>query len=127
MRLIVLIAVSTGMRSSEVHRLRWSDVLYREELIAVRAKLKKGKERYVPMTSELAAEIRRYPAVIGEDWIFRHKRSEKAGRPRLEGSFDDLLVRAKIQNFWFNDREVDLDADEKATGRRAGGTKGTSP
>src|ERR1700677_274931 len=88
MRLIVLIAVSTGMRSAEIHRLLWSDVKYSEGLIAVRAKLKKGKVRYVPMPSELAAEIRWYPAVIGEDRIFRHKRGEKAGRPRLEGSFD---------------------------------------
>jgi integrase len=48
MRLIVLIAVSTGMRSAEIHRLRWSDVRYSEGLLAVRAKLKKGKERFVP-------------------------------------------------------------------------------
>ncbi len=72
-RLIVLIAVSTGMRSAEVHRLRWSDVMYGEGLLAVRAKLKKGKERFVPMTSELAKEIRRYPAVIGQDRIFPPK------------------------------------------------------
>ena len=103
MRLIVLMAVSTGMRSSEVHRLRWSDVLYREELIAVRAKLKKGKERYVPMTSELAEEIRRYPAVIGEDRIFPPTRGDKSGRQRLEGSFEDVLTRARIRNFWFHD------------------------
>ena len=103
MRLIVLIAVSTGMRSSEVHRLRWSDVLYREELIAVRAKLKKGKERYVPMTSELAEEIRRCPAVIGEDRIFPPTRGDKSGRQRLEGSFEDVLTRARIRNFWFHD------------------------
>jgi integrase len=103
MRLIVLIAVSTGMRSAEIHRLRWSDVMYSEGLLAVRAKLKKGKVRYVPMPSELVAEIRRYPAVIDEDRIFWHKRGEKAGRPRLEGSFDDLLVRAMIHNFWFHD------------------------
>ena len=90
MRLIVLIAASTGMRSSEIHRLRWPDVMYREELIAVRAKLKKGKERYVPMTSEPAEEIRRYPAVIGEDRIFAPTRGENYGRPRLEGSFEDL-------------------------------------
>jgi integrase len=90
MRLIVLIAVSTGMRSAEIHRLRWSDVMYSEGLLAVRAKLKKGKVRYVPMPSELAEEIRRYPAVIGEDRIFR-QRGRKSGRQRLEGSFDDLL------------------------------------
>jgi integrase len=104
MRLIVLIAVSTGMRSAEIHRLRWSDVMYSEGLLAVRAKLKKGKVRYVPMPSELATEVRRYPAVIDEDRIFPPIRGEgKSGRQRLEGSFDDLLVRAKIQNFWFHD------------------------
>jgi integrase len=103
MRLIVLIAVSTGMRSAEIHRLRWSNVMYREELIAVGAKLKGGKERYVPMTSELAEEIRRYPAVIGEDRIFPPTRGDKSGRHRLEGSFEDLLDRAMIRNFCFHD------------------------
>ena len=33
MRLIVLIAVSTGMRSAEIHRLRRSDAMYSEGLI----------------------------------------------------------------------------------------------
>ena len=103
MRLIVLVAVSTGMRSAEIHRLRWPDVLYDEGLLAVRAKLKKGKVRYVPMPSELATEVRRYPAVIDEDRIFPPNRGDKSGRQRLEGSFDDLLVRAKIRNFWFHD------------------------
>jgi integrase len=103
MRLIVLIAVSTGMRSAEIHRLWWSDVMYSEGLLAVRAKLKKGKVRYVPMPSELAVEVRRYPAVIDEDRIFPPNRGDKSGRQRLEGSFDDLLIRAKIQNFWFHD------------------------
>jgi len=103
MRLIVLIAVSTGMRSAEIHRLLWSDVKYSEGLIAVRAKLKKGKERYVPMAPELAAEIRRYPAAINEERIFPPKGGPKSKRQRLEGSFDDLLKRAKIRDFWFHD------------------------
>jgi len=103
MRLIVLIAVSTGMRSAEVHRLRWSDVMYDQELIAVRAKLKRGKVRYVPMASELTEEIRRYPAIIGEDRIFPPTRGDKSGRQRLEGSFEDLLKRAHIRDFWFHD------------------------
>jgi integrase len=103
MRLIVLIAVATGMRSSEVHRLRWSDVMYSEGLLAVRAKLKRGKIRYVPMAAELAVEIRRYPAEMGEDRIFPPKRGDKSGRQRLEGSFDDLLIRAKIREFRFHD------------------------
>jgi integrase len=103
MRLIVLIAVSTGMRSAEIHRLRWSDVRYSEGLLAVRAKLKKGKERFVPMTSELAEEIRRYPTVIGQDRIFLPKGGPSSKRQRLEGSFEALLERANIRDFWFHD------------------------
>jgi integrase len=52
LRLVVLIALTTGMRISEIFSLKWSDVLYKEKLIAVRAKLKGGKMRYVPMASE---------------------------------------------------------------------------
>ena len=37
------------------------------------ARLKNGKVRYVPMPSELAEEIRRHPAVIGQDRIFPPK------------------------------------------------------
>lgn len=106
MRLIVLIAVSTGMRSTEVHRLRWSDIMYDQELIAVKARLKKGKVRYVPMSAKLAEEIGRYPTTIGEDRIFpptRAKKKDGKQRQRLEGSFEDLLKRAKIRNFWFHD------------------------
>ncbi len=56
LRLIVLIAVTTGMRASEIFSLSWSDVMYNEGLAAVRAKLKGGKMRYVPMLPELASE-----------------------------------------------------------------------
>jgi integrase len=76
MRLIVLIAVSTGMRSAEIRWLQWSDLMENEGLLAVRARLKKGKIRYVPLSPELAAEIRRYPAMIGQDRILKwHRRS----------------------------------------------------
>lgn len=91
------------MRSAEIFRLRWPDVMYSEGLIAVRSKLKKGKMRYVPMPPELAVEIRRYPAVIGEDRILLPEPKAKSGRQRVEGSFEDLLKRAKIRDFRFHD------------------------
>jgi integrase len=103
LRLIVLIAATTGMRAAEIFGLRWSDVMYSEGLIAVRAKLKGGKMRYVPMPVELAGELRRFPAVIGEDRIFPPKAGATSGRQRVEGSFVDLLERAKIENFRFHD------------------------
>jgi len=77
--------------------------LYREELICVRSRLKKGKIRYVPLTPELAAELRRYPTVIGEERIFPPKRGAKGERQRVEKSFDTILATAGIEEFRFHD------------------------
>jgi len=91
------------MRVSEIFGLRWSEVMYGEGLIAVRAKLKGGKMRYAPMPVELAAELRRFPVVIGEDRVFPPKPGATSGRQRVEGSFEDLLERAGIEDFRFHD------------------------
>src|ERR1019366_2003206 len=45
LRLIVLTALTTGMRIAQVFALRWSDLLFREEMIAVRVMPKRGKVR----------------------------------------------------------------------------------
>ena len=103
LRLIVLIALTTGMRVAEIFGLGWEDVMYNEGLLAVRAKLKGGKMRYVPMPPELASEMRRFPVVIGEDRIFPPKPGATSGRQRVEGSFEDLLERAAIKDFRFHD------------------------
>ena len=103
LRLIVLIALTTGMRIAEIFSLKWADLMYGEGLIAVRAKLKRGKIRYVPMPQELAAELRRYPMVFGEDRIFPPKRGAKGERQRVEGSFETVLELAGIEDFRFHD------------------------
>ncbi len=103
LRLIVLIALTTGMRIAEIFGLKWSDVLYREELLAVRSKLKGGKIRYVPMPPELAHEFRRYPVVMGEERIFPPKAGAKRTRQRVEGSFETVLDMAGIREFRFHD------------------------
>jgi integrase len=103
LRLIVLVALTTGMRIAEIFGLAWGDLLYREELIAVRAKLKGGKMRYVPMPPELAAEFRRYPAILGEDRIFPPEPAAKRERQRVDKSFETILDLAGIQDFRFHD------------------------
>lgn len=114
LRMIVLIAVTTGMRSSEIFGLHWSDAMFSEGLLAVRAKLKGGKMRYVPMPPELAAELRCYaPRLIKgnvhfiapdpDEKIFPAKEDARSGRQRVEGSFKNLLNRAGIKNFRFHD------------------------
>jgi integrase len=103
LRMIVLIALTTGMRIGEIFGLIWSDIRCNESLIAVRSKLKGGKIRYAPLTPELAIELRRYPAVIGQEKLFPPKRGSKGERQRVEGSFETLLELAGIQNFRFHD------------------------
>jgi integrase len=103
LRMLVLIALTTGMRIAEVFALKWNDVLYREGLLCVRSKLKRGKIRYVPMPPELAAELRRYPSVIGEGRVFPPKRGARGERQRVEGSFATILAMAGITDFRFHD------------------------
>src|SRR5260370_4882868 len=103
LRAIVLIALTTGMRMAEIFGLIWSDLRYGEGLIAVRSKLKGGKNRYVPLTPELAAELRKYPAVPGEEYLFPPKADAKGERQRVEKSFATILELAGIQNFRFHD------------------------
>ena len=79
LRLIVLIALTTGMRIAEIFGLKWSDVYVQEGLIAVRAKLKGGKMRYVPMPSGTRERVQ---AVSGRSLVrigsFRRSR-ERSG------------------------------------------------
>jgi integrase len=105
LRMLVLIALTTGMRQAEIYGLERNDPMYGEGLIAVRAKLKGGKIRYVPMTPELAFELRRYCEAFarGSDRIFPPKKGAKSGRQRVEGSFEDLLERAGLEDFHFHD------------------------
>lgn len=103
LRLIVLTALTTGMRIAEIFGLKWSDLLAKEGLIAVRAKLKGGKVRYVPMPQELAGEFRRYPAVLGEEQIFPPEPGAKRERQRVDKSFETILELAEIKEFRFHD------------------------
>jgi integrase len=76
--------------------------MFSEGLLAVRSKLKGGKMRYVPMSPELASELKRYPSVIGEDRIFPPDSDAVSGRQCVRKSFEDLLERAGI-DFRFQD------------------------
>jgi len=103
LRLVVLIALTTGARIGEIFRLRWSDVLASEWLIAIRAKFKRGKVRYVPLAPELIAELTRWPTVIDDERLFPPKRGAKGDRQRVEGSFETILAMAGIEDFRFHD------------------------
>jgi integrase len=97
-----LISLTTGMRIAEIFGLKWGDVLYREGLIAVRAKLKGGKVRHVPMPYELATEFRKYLAVLSEYRIFPPKPAATRECQRVDKSFEAILKLAGIKDFRFH-------------------------
>ena len=103
MRLVALVALTTGMRLAEIFGLCWTDLDYGQGLIAVRLRLKNGKTRYVPMSTELAEEFRRFPQVFGEERILPPKPRAKSGRQRVDRSFRGVLKVAGIENFRFHD------------------------
>ena len=69
---------------------------------------------------ELASEMRRYPVVIGDDRIFPSKPGATSGRQRVEGSFEDLLERAAIEDFRFHDLRHRADSPIMPTSSRRG-------
>jgi integrase len=103
LRLIVLIALTTGMRIAEIFGLKWVDVFFNEGLIAVRSKLKAGKMRYVPMAPELAGEFKQFRSTVGEERIFPPEPGAKRQRQRVDKSFETILTMANIEDFRFHD------------------------
>ncbi len=103
LRLIVLVALTTGMRIAEIFGLKWMDLHFGEGLMAVRAKLKGGKIRYVPMLSELAREFKQFRTTVGEERIFPPEPGAKRERQRVDKSFETILTMAGIENFRFHD------------------------
>lgn len=107
MRMAVLLGLGAGPRSAEIFSLRKSDLMYNEGLMAVRAKLKRGKMRYVPMSPELADELRRYcqlrKAVVDDDRLFPPEPGATSGRQRVDKSFKNALRLAGIEDFRFHD------------------------
>jgi len=103
MRLVVLTALTTGMRESEIFALTWPDLDAEHRVIAVRAKLKGGKTRWAPMPAELAEQFRRFPVQLGQERVFPPKAGARSERQRVDRSFKRVLERAGIWDFRFHD------------------------
>jgi integrase len=99
---IVLLALHTGMRRSEILHLRWQDMDFRREEVRVENMeghlTKSGRTRTVPMT-ELVREHFRPLRQIG--FLFPGLN----GKPQrqLDKSFKSALKRAGIEKFRFHD------------------------
>ncbi len=100
---IVLLALNTGARRSELEGLRWGEVDLKEDMVTFR-KTKNGKDRTIPLSQEasemLIARLRARKIDRGE-WVFP---SPNLNAPRdFYKAFMRALDKAGLTEFRFHD------------------------
>jgi integrase len=97
-RSIVIAAYNTGMRKGELLKLQWCDIDIPKGIIKIE-NTKNNETRYVPINTELKAELQNMPRY--GNFVF----SKKDGQPYrdLKKAFKSALKRAGIENFRFHD------------------------
>lgn len=97
---IIICALYTGMRKSEILNLKWSQIDFENSYIDI-LKSKSGKERKIPLAVKLKSELLNM-GKNGEDFVFINPETKK---PYLDikKSFASLLKKANITNFRFHD------------------------
>jgi integrase len=100
--LIVLFAMTTGMRRGELFGLRWQDIEL-ERRVAVLHNTKNGDRRSVPIVPEVADLLREHGKVrkIGNDQVFVS--DGPAEMWRFDKAWYAALNAAKIKDFRFHD------------------------
>ncbi|MFY9553626.1 MAG: site-specific integrase [Blastocatellia bacterium] len=101
LRLIVVIALQTGMRRGEILRLRKQDIdFYRGEIHVT--KTKTDNDREVPMTPTLERELKRHCETLGSDFLFANQKT-RMPITEFKHGFDSACEQAGIRDFWFHD------------------------
>jgi integrase len=99
-RPVVVTALRTGMRKSEIFRLRWSDVDFVRKCIKV-TKSKNNQSRHIPIDHVLYTLLLRLPRNAEHDFVF----SGKHGKPirSIQTAWQRALSKANITDFRFHD------------------------
>jgi integrase len=97
---IVIMALNTGLRKSEILNLTWSDIDFERRLIHVRQS-KSGESRYIPMNNFLTETLQDVTKRLDSPYIF----CDESGKPykSVKKSFNNALKKAGIKDFVFHD------------------------
>jgi len=97
---IIICALYTGMRKSEILKLKWSQIDFDNGYIDI-LKSKSGKERKIPLAQKLKNELLKM-GKNGEEFVFINPDTQKPYFD-IKKSFASLLKKAEITNFRFHD------------------------
>jgi len=100
LKLIVKMAIFSGMRKSEILNLKWRDVDFQNNLIVL-TDTKSGKAREIPLNKILREVLSGVPRHLKSDYVF----CNQEGKPyrQLRASFRNALRRAGISDCTFHD------------------------
>jgi integrase len=100
-RLIVLVALNTGMRLGEILRLRKSDVDFHRDEVRVTL-TKTDKDRFIPMNDRLRSELLAQISGLDSEYLFANP---KTGKPftHIKRCFPTACRLAEIEDFRFHD------------------------
>ncbi len=98
LRPIIIIAIYTGMRKSEILNLKWEDVDFESKMIYVSV-AKSGYGREIPMAEPVLFALRGLRSK--SDSVFNHEKGTPIKNFRT--AFTNAVRRARIDNFTFHD------------------------
>jgi integrase len=100
-RPIVIIALNSGMRKSEILNLTWNQVDLKHGFILLEI-TKNGDRREIPINATLRAALQELPRRIDGGYIFVNQKKGKPFRD-IRKSFPSALKKLGIQDFRFHD------------------------
>lgn len=98
---IIICALQTGMRKSEILKLKWSNIDFDYEYIEL-LETKSGKSRKIPISSKLMKIFKKILTTSNSEYVFVNP-STNSNYIDIHRSFETVLKNAEINNFRFHD------------------------
>jgi integrase len=101
---IVLLAINTGLRRSELFHLRWEDIDFETKWLTVRgASAKNGQTRRIPLNAEGHSTLEAWRELVKEDEPRVFPGAGGGQLKRVDRAWRRLRKGAGLQNFRFHD------------------------
>lgn len=97
---IIVTAINTGMRKSELQNLLWSDIDFKNKRITI-VNSKNNESRIIPMNQTIIKELQKLNKKSKSTYVFSDKNGNPSGD--IKKSFLKALSKAKIKDFRFHD------------------------
>ncbi|MHB8841834.1 MAG: tyrosine-type recombinase/integrase [Candidatus Aquicultor sp.] len=116
-KVFLMIAVTTGMRLSEIRALKWSDIDFKENIVSIERNLYKGqvclpknnKTREAPMVDDLKAALLEYEKnapTSGDGWLFPLEDGNPVDADRITRWFRNAVKAAKDKGIIPSDKKI---------------------